>query len=118
MVHFVGVGKGSIDLITLRGMNSLKASDIIIFPYSQIEKALVKKMPRFGVKYNIEEMTVENIIAVAKEAEWARMSMVILSTEEPSPDCEMSKQMDELDKNGINYDFIPGVYPKNRFEFD
>ncbi len=117
MVHFVGVGNGSVDLITLRGMNLLKQSDVIIYPYSKIEKALVKKMPRFGIKYNIEEMTIENIVSVIKEAEWSNMAIVILSTEEPSPECEMSKQMDEFDKNGIHYDFTPGVYPKRRFEF-
>lgn len=118
MVHFVGVGKGSIDYITLRGMNALKTADIVMFPYSQIEKQLVKKMPRFGTKYNTEEMTTENIVAVIKEAEWARMTTVILSTEEPSDDCEMSRQMDKFDENDIHYDFTPGVYPKRRFEFE
>lgn len=118
MVHFVGVGKGSIDYITLRGMTLLKQSDLVIYPYSQIEKPLVKKMPRFGTKYNIEEMSIENIIAVVKEVQWAHMATVILTTEEPSPECEMSLQMDEFDKHGIHYDFTPGVYPKRRFEFD
>jgi len=118
MVHFIGVGKGSADLITLRGAKMLKEGDIVIYSHSQIEKALVKKMRKLSVKYNADDMTIENIIAVIREAEWAKMTTVILTPEEPSPDCEMSKQMDELDKNGINYDFIPGVYPNRRFEFD
>ena len=118
MVHFVGVGKGSVDYITLKGMNLLKTADIVMYPYSQIEKQLVKKMPRFGTKYNLEEMTDENIVSVVKEAEWSHMSVVIISTEEPSPECDMSKKMDVFDKNDIHYDFTPGVYPKRRFEFD
>ena len=117
MVHFVGVGKGSLDLITQRGMTLIKQSDLIFYAYSQIEKPLVKKMPKFATKYNTEEVTIENIISVIKEAEWAHMNTVIVSTEEPSPECEMAKQMDELDKNNINYDFTPGVYPKHRFDF-
>lgn len=118
MVHFIGVGKGSADLITLRGAKMLKEGDIVIYSHSLIEKQMVKKMRKLSVKYNADDMTIENIIAVIREAEWAKMTTVILTPEEPSPECEMSKQMDELDKNGINYDFIPGVYPTRRFEFD
>lgn len=118
MVHFIGVGKGSADLITLRGAKLLKEGDVVFYSYSEIEKPLIKKMRKLSVKYNSDETTDESMIAVIKEAEWARMTTVILTTELPSPDCVMSRQMDELDKNGINYDFTPGVYPNRRFDFD
>ena len=43
MVHFVGVGNGSADLMTVRGTKLMKLGDIIIYPYSKMEKSLIRK---------------------------------------------------------------------------
>ena len=109
MVHFVGAGSGAADLITVRGMNYLKEADVVIFAGSLVNPELLEYTKEGCEIHNSATMTLEEIIAVMKDAEERKLTTVRLHTGEPSLYGAVREQMDELDKGGIAYDSCPGV---------
>lgn len=109
MVHFVGAGPGAVDLITVRGMELLKQSDVIIYAGSLINPEILNYAGEGAVIYNSAQMTLEEIIEVIKKADKDGKSVVRLHTGEPSIYGAVREQMDILDKEKIPYDSCPGV---------
>ena len=118
MVYFVGAGTGAVDLITVRGMRLVEKADVIIYAGSLVNPELLNYANQKCEIHNSAKMTLEEVIEVIKKAESEDKITVRLHTGEPSIYGAIREQMDELDKHDIHYDFIPGVYPKRRFEFD
>lgn len=109
MVHFVGAGPGAPDLITLRGAELLKRTDVIIYAGSLVNPALLG-MAKEGCRvYNSAEMTLEQVLAVMTEANEQGQDVVRLHTGDASIYGAIREQMDELDKLGIAWDDTPGV---------
>lgn len=109
MVHFVGAGPGAPDLITLRGAELLKRTDVIIYAGSLVNPALLAYAKEGCRVYNSAEMTLEQVIAVLKDAERGGLESVRLHTGDPSVYGAIREQMDALDRLGIPYDDTPGV---------
>ena len=109
MVHFVGAGPGAPDLITLRGAELLKRTDVIIYAGSLVNPALLG-MAKEGCRvFNSAEMTLEQVLAVMTEANEQGQDVVRLHTGDASIYGAIREQMDELDKLGIAWDDTPGV---------
>ncbi len=109
MVYFVGAGPGATDLITVRGQNLLKEADVIIYAGSLVNKehlALAKEECKI---YNSASMTLEEVIAVMKEAEKEGKMTVRLHTGDPSIYGAIREQMDLLNELHIAYEVVPGV---------
>ena len=68
MVHFVGAGPGSPDLITLRGAELLRSADVIIYAGSLVNPALLKMAGEDCEIYNSAEMTLEDVLEVMERA--------------------------------------------------
>ena len=83
MVHFVGAGPGSPDLITVRGKQYLEEADVIIYAGSLVNPQLLE--------YSKDVCTVR------------------LHTGDPCIYGAIREQMDILDEKGIMYDYCPGV---------
>ena len=109
MVHFVGAGPGAPDLITLRGAELLRAADVIIYAGSLVNPALLGMAKADCRIYNSAEMTLEQVLAVMREAEAAHQTTVRLHTGDPCLYGAIREQMDALDADGIAYDDTPGV---------
>ncbi len=109
MVYFVGAGTGAVDLITVRGMRLLEQADVIIYAGSLVNPELLKYGKKECEIYNSAKMTLEEVLAVIKEAEREGKKTVRLHTGEPSIYGAVREQMDELDKLGISYESCPGV---------
>ena len=109
MVHFVGAGPGAPDLITLRGAELLKRTDVIIYAGSLVNPALLAYAKEGCRVYNSAEMTLEQVIAVLEDAERGGLESVRLHTGDPSVYGAIREQMDALDCLGIPYDDTPGV---------
>ena len=109
MIHFVGAGPGSADLITVRGADLLKEADIVIYAGSLVNPALLDYCKQDCEVHNSASMTMEEVIAVMKAGEDAGKTCVRLHTGDPSLYGAHREQMDELDKLGIAYDVVPGV---------
>ena len=109
MVHFVGAGPGAPDLITLRGAELLKQADVIIYAGSLVNPALLELARADCEIHNSAKMTLEQVIAVMKQAEAAGRTTVRLHTGDPCVYGAIREQMDALDELGIAYDDVPGV---------
>jgi len=109
MIHFVGAGPGAPDLITLRGAEYLRQADIVIYAGSLVNLALLELCKADCEIYNSAEMTLEEVIAVMKQAEKEGKTTLRLHTGDPSLYGAIREQMDALDALGIPYDDTPGV---------
>ena len=109
MVYFVGAGPGAKDLITVRGMRLLEQADVIIYAGSLVNPELLS-YARSGAKiYASAKMTLEEVLAVIREAEEKGLTTVRLHTGEPSLYGAVREQMDVLAAEGISYESCPGV---------
>lgn len=109
MIHFVGAGSGAADLITVRGSRLLAEADVIIYAGSLVNPELLcVKKPECQV-YDSAKMTLEEVIAVMKDAEAQGLTTVRLHTGDPCIYGAVREQMDLLDEAGIPYDSCPGV---------
>ena len=109
MVHFVGVGPGAPDLITVRGAEYLKQADVVIYAGSLVNPVLLGMCRENCKIYNSAEMTLEQVIEVMKNAEAEGKTTLRLHTGDPCLYGAIREQMDLLDELGIAYDDIPGV---------
>ena len=109
MVHFVGAGPGAPDLITLRGMRCLQEADVIVYAGSLVNPQLLEyKKPDCEV-YDSARMTLEEVLEVLLRAEAEEKTSVRLHTGDPCLYGAIREQMDVLDREGIAYDYCPGV---------
>ncbi|MBQ8833402.1 MAG: precorrin-4 C(11)-methyltransferase [Oscillospiraceae bacterium] len=109
MVHFVGAGSGAVDLITVRGAKLLGEADVVIYAGSLVNPELLKLCKEGCEIHNSATMTLEEVIAVIKEAEDAQKTTVRLHTGDSSIYGAVREQFDELIELGIEYDVCPGV---------
>ena len=109
MIHFVGAGCGAADLITVRGKALLEQADVIIYAGSLVNPALLEYKKEGCRVYNSAKMTLEEVLAVMLDAEAAGLITVRLHTGDPCLYGAIREQMDELDKQGVDYDYCPGV---------
>lgn len=109
MVHFVGAGSGAADLITVRGAKLLEQADVIIYAGSLVNPALLHYARPDCEIHNSAKMTLEQVIAVIREAEAAGKTTVRLHTGDSSIYGAVREQFDELEALGIEYDVCPGV---------
>ncbi len=109
MVHFVGAGPGAPDLITLRGAELLKSSDVVIYAGSLVNPVLLGLCGAGASIYNSAELTLEQVLQIMKEAESAGKETVRLHTGDPCLYGAVREQMDALSALGILFDVTPGV---------
>lgn len=109
MIHFVGAGPGAADLITVRGAELLKKTDVIIYAGSLVNPALLEYAKKGCKIYNSAQMTLEEVIDVMKDSEARGLDTVRLHTGDASLYGAIREQMDLLDELGFEYDDIPGV---------
>lgn len=109
MVYFVGAGPGATDLITVKGQNLLKEADVIIYAGSLVNKEHLELAKKGCQIYNSASMTLEEVIAVMKDAEKNGHMTVRLHTGDPSIYGAIREQMDLLNGEKIAYEVVPGV---------
>jgi precorrin-4/cobalt-precorrin-4 C11-methyltransferase len=109
VIHFVGAGSGAADLITVRGSRLLGEADVIIYAGSLVNPALLDYKKEGCQVYDSAKMTLEEVIAVMKEAEGKGQTTVRLHTGDPCIYGAIREQMDLLEEAGIDYDYCPGV---------
>lgn len=109
MIHFVGAGPGAADLVTVRGARLLEEADVIIYAGSLVNPALLGYARESAEIHDSADMTLEEVIAVMRDAEAGGKMTVRLHTGDPSLYGAIREQMELLDAAGIAYDVTPGV---------
>ena len=107
-VHFVGAGPGAVDLITVRGAETLKRARVVVYAGSLVNPALLEYCPG-ATRYDSAKMTLDEVIDVMASAAREGLELVRLHSGDPSVYGAIREQMDALDRLGIPYDVCPGV---------
>ena len=108
-VYFVGAGPGAADLITIRGARLINESDVIIYAGSLVNPQLLNYANEYAEIYNSAYMTLEEVLAVMKQAASEGKTVCRLHTGDPSLYGAVREQMDALDEMRISYESCPGV---------
>lgn len=109
MVYFIGAGPGDVDLITVKGRDTLAKADVVIYAGSLVSSEHLKFCKENVEVHNSAKMTLEEVIEVIKNAKAKNKIVVRLHTGDPAIYGAIKEQMDELDKLDISYEVIPGV---------
>lgn len=109
MVYFIGAGPGNVDLITIKGRDTLQKADVVIYAGSLVSKEHLDFCKAGCEIHNSASMSLEDVLEVMDKAEKAGKMVVRLHTGDPAIYGAIKEQMDELDKMNISYEVIPGV---------
>ena len=108
-VYFVGAGPGDPELITIKGKNAIENAGYCIYAGSLVNKDILNYTKPGTKIYDSASMTLEEVLAVIKEANDSDENVARLHTGDPSIYGAIQEQMQALDAMGIEHLIIPGV---------
>ena len=71
MVYFVGAGAGDPELLTIKGKRLIDHADVLIYAGSLVNPEVLADRKPESVVYDSAGMTLEEVLAVMKQAEQA-----------------------------------------------
>ena len=108
-VYFIGAGPGAADLITVRGMNAIRNSQVILYAGSLVPQSLLSEAPSDALILDTACLNLEEIFLEIKKASKANKNVARVHSGDPSLYGAIGEQMRLLDTLNINYEIIPGV---------
>lgn len=108
-VNFVGAGPGAADLITLRAASLLGVADVVLFPGTYIDAAVLSHCRDDADLVDTQGLDLDRITAVMVEAHAAGRDVVRLTSGDPSLYSALHEQTRRLDAAGVPWDVTPGV---------
>lgn len=108
-VIFIGAGPGDPELITVKGAEAIKNSDVIIYAGSLVNPAVLEIAKDDAKIYDSAEMNLEEIIKVIKEAHDENKVIARVHTGDPAIYGAIAEQINQLKELDIGYTIIPGV---------
>jgi precorrin-4/cobalt-precorrin-4 C11-methyltransferase len=108
-VHFIGAGPGAPDLITVRGLNLIKASPVCLYAGSLVPEGVVAAAPDGSQVIDTVPLHLDQIIALMGAADDKGQDVARVHSGDPSIYGAVAEQMRRLDDLGIDYDVTPGV---------
>lgn len=108
-VHFIGAGPGAPDLITVRGLNLIRACPVVLYAGSLVPREVVAEAPAGARVLDTAPMTLDAILDEMKAAHAAGHDVARVHSGDPSLYGAIGEQMRRLDALGIPYDVTPGV---------
>lgn len=108
-VTFVGAGPGDPRLLTVRARELLTNCHICIYAGSLVSPEVIALIPPRAQRHDSAGMTLEQIVAVYREARVRDVDVVRLHTGDPSLYGAIREQIDALGQLEIPYEVVPGV---------
>lgn len=108
-VTFVGAGPGDVELITLKGYKALQKADMVIYAGSLVNKEILNYCKKECEIHNSAHLDLTEIIGLMKRGVDAGMKVVRLHTGDFSIYGSIREQVEELKKENISFECIPGV---------
>ncbi|MBM3891602.1 MAG: precorrin-4 C(11)-methyltransferase [Verrucomicrobia bacterium] len=108
-VFFVGAGPGDPELLTLKAEKLLRNCRCCIYAGSLVSPQVLALLPASAAKHDSASLTLEQTIAICRQAKEQDMDVVRLHSGDPAIYGAIREQMNELDKLGIAYEVVPGV---------
>ncbi len=109
IVHFIGVGPGAPDLLTLRGRDLIAASPVCLFAGSLVPREILGYAPSGARIVDTAELDLDAIVAEFVRARDRGEDVARLHSGDLSIWSAMAEQVRRLDALGIAYDMTPGV---------
>ena len=107
MIKFVGAGPGDPELITVKGMKALQEAEVVLYTGSLVPKELLAWCKASTLIENSADMDYEDIFSFLKLHH--KKKFVRLHTGDPSIYSTTARQIEFLNKQGIEYEVIAGV---------
>jgi precorrin-4/cobalt-precorrin-4 C11-methyltransferase len=108
-VHFVGAGPGAADLITLRAAALLAAADVVLYPGTYLDEAVLAHCRDDARLVDTQDLDLDAILAELVAAHEAGRDAVRLTSGDPSVYSAIAEQTRRLDVAGVPWDVTPGV---------
>lgn len=108
MISFVGAGPGAADLVTLRGVDRLRAADVVIWASSLVPDAVLDHCQERAVVHDSATMTLEDVLGVYA-AHDEGTAIVRLHSGDPSLYGAVQEQVDWCLANERVWEIVPGV---------
>lgn len=108
-VFFVGTGPGDPELITVKGMRLLREADLVVYAGSLVREKVLGYCEKSPVVRNSASMSLGEITSLMAEAAKSGKLVVRLHTGDPSLYGALREQADVLEREGIDYEVVPGV---------
>ncbi len=107
MITFVSAGPGDAELITVKGKKALERADVVLYTGSLIPKEVLSWCREDAFVKSSFGMSYEEIFEFLKQH--SHKNTVRLHTGDVSLYSTLAKQIEFLQKEGIDYSVIPGV---------
>ena len=107
-VFFVGCGPGDPDLITVKAKKLLQKADVVVYSGSLIPEQIMK-MCKKAKTFDAAKLVREEIFDILRKNAKKGKNVVRLHDGDPTIYGAISEQMDNLHKEKINSEIIPGV---------
>ncbi len=108
-VIFCGAGPGDPELITVKGMNALRAADLVIYAGSLVPEAVLVWCREDAIRISSADMHLDDMVNRMVGSFRNGKQVVRLHTGDPSLYGAIFEQMVALDAHGVPYRVIPGV---------
>ena len=108
-VHFIGAGPGAADLITVRGLEFIRACRLVLYAGSLVPAALVAEAGAEARVVDSAPLDLDAIIAEMAAADAAGEDVARVHSGDPSLYGAIAEQMRRLEALAIAYDITPGV---------
>ncbi len=107
-VYFVGCGPGDPDLITVKARKLIQNADTVVYSGSLIPLPILKLCKK-GKMYDAAKLVREEIFEILKKNADENKIVVRLHDGDPTIYGAIKEQIDNLKKEGIESEIIPGV---------
>ncbi len=107
-VYFVGCGPGDPDLITVKAKKLLQKADVVVYSGSLIPPQILKICKKAEL-HDASGLVREEIFEILKKNAQSGKLVVRLHDGDPAVFGTVREQTDNLQKEGIDFQIIPGV---------
>lgn len=108
-VYFIGAGPGDPELLTVKGRRIIERADVIIYADSLVDPDICSFAREGAEIHKSASLSLDEITDIILKAVKQGKVVARIQSGEPSIYGAIQEQMAVLDKNGIEYEVIPGV---------
>lgn len=108
-IKIIGAGPGAPDLITVRGLNTLKEADVVLYADSLVSEDLIQQARGDAEVLKTAGMHLEEMVEVMAERVRQGKRVVRVHTGDPAVYGAILEQIVLLKEKGIEVEIIPGV---------
>ncbi|HJT10127.1 MAG TPA: precorrin-4 C(11)-methyltransferase [Candidatus Nitrosotalea sp.] len=107
-VYFVGCGPGDPDLLTVKAKKLIQKADIVVYSGSLIPNDIVRLCKKAKL-YDAAKLVREEIFKILRDGALQGKLVVRLHDGDPSIYGAIREQTDNLKKDGIQFEVVPGI---------